>query len=358
MRLQLPLMIVLASLATTTTPAETPNQAFRQARTLVSPDAIDEQGLVPIGGIQQWVSVRGRHRSAPLMLVLHGGPAFTLSPVSYYYMRDWEEHFTVVHWDQRGAGKTYAANAPEQIAPTMSVDRIVADAEELIGYLRQKYAKDRIILMGHSFGTLLGVKLAQRRPEWLHAYVGMGQFVDFQLSEAEGYAATLAAAKADGNSKAVAELLAIAPFPDPKRPERNLENLGVERTWLATYGGYYWREKFGHNERIAALSPDFTAEELKIRDEAQGFSLRLLWKEVGEVSFMDVTQFKVPVVILQGRHDVGTSSKLAEKWFAKIEAPKKKIIWFEDSAHMVYEEETGKTLVSLVNQVLPLAVKR
>lgn len=359
MRLPLTLMIVLASFATTTaTLAETPNEAFREARALVSPDAIDEQGFVSIGGIQQWISVRGRHRSAPVLLVLHGGPAFTLSPVSYYYMRDWEEHFTVVHWDQRGAGKTYAANPPDEVAPTLTVDRMVADAEELIDYLRRKYAKERIVLFGHSFGTILGVKLAQKRPEWLHAYVGMGQFTDFQLSEAEGYAATLAAAKADGNAKAVAELSAIAPFPDLERPERNLENLGVERTWLATYGGYYWRGKFGHTARIAAMSPDFTAQELKIRDEAQGFSNRLLWKELGSVSFMDVTRFKVPVVILQGRHDLGTSSRLAAQWFEKIEAPKKQIIWFEDSAHMVYEEEPGKTLASLVNSVSPLAVER
>lgn len=359
MRLQLVLIAALASLAAPTPAlAETPNEAFRQARTLVSPDAIDEQGLVTIGGIPQWISVRGRHRSAPLLLVLHGGPAFTLSPVSHYYMRDWEEYFTVVHWDQRGAGKTYAANPPDKVAPTLTLARMVADAEELIDYLRRKYEKERVVLFAHSFGTVLGVKLAQKRPEWLHAYVGMGQFTDFQFSEAEGYAATLAAAKADGNEKAVAELSAIAPFPDPARPERNLENLGIERMWLATYGGYFWRGTIGHTARIAAMSPDFTAEELRIRDEAQGFSNRLLWRELGGVSFMDVTKFQVPVVILQGRHDVGTSSKLAAQWFDKIEAPKKQIIWFEDSAHMVYEEEPGKTLVSLVNAVLPLAVGR
>jgi pimeloyl-ACP methyl ester carboxylesterase len=208
--------------------------------------------------------------------------------------------------------------------------------------------------MAHSFGTVLGVKLAQRHPEWFYVYVGMGQFTDFQSSEAEGYAATLADARAAGNEKAVTDLLKIAPFPDKDHPERNLQNLGIERTWLATYGGYYWPGGFGHNAEIAQFSPDYSAAELKMRDEAEGFSDGILWNEVGHVSFLNVTQFKLPVVILQGRRDRGTSSAIAEKWFSSIKAPSKKFVWFEDSSHMIYEEEPGKTLVTLVNDVLPL----
>jgi len=348
------LLAILATLAASLVNAQTPNDVLRNARTLVTPDRVNEQGLVPIGGIPQWISVRGRHQSNPLLLVVHGGPAFTISPVSYFYMRDWEEHFTVVQWDHRGAGKTYAASDPEQIKATLNVDRIVADAEELIGYLRQKYHKDRIVLVAHSFGTVLGLKLAQRHPDWFFAYVGMGQALDFQRSEAEGYAATLAAARAANNEAAVSALLGIAPFPDPDHPERNLQNLGTERFWLATYGGYYWPGGFGHNAEIAQLSPDYSPAELKIRDEAQAFSDKLMWDELGHLSLMDVTRFKVPIIIFQGRHDRGTSSALVETWFAGVKAPVKKLIWFEDSAHMVFEEEPGKTMVNLVQQVLPL----
>jgi pimeloyl-ACP methyl ester carboxylesterase len=350
------LFVIFAVLATTAVHAQTPNEVFRGTRAIVTTDGINEQGLVPIGGIPQWVSVRGRHKSNPVLLFLHGGPAFTTSPVSYYYMRDWEEQFTVVQWDQRGAGKTYAASDPQAIKATMTVDRMVADAEELMGYLRQKYGKDRIVLMAHSFGTLLGVKLAQKHPDWFFAYVGMGQFTDAQQSEADGYAATLAAARAAKNEKAVTALSGIAPFPDREHPERNLQNLGTERFWLATYGGYYWPGGFGHNGAIAKLSPDYSEAELKIRDQAQGFSDTLMWDELGRVNLMDATRFKVPVIIFQGRHDRGTSSALVEKWFAQVKAPAKQLIWFEDSAHMVYEEEPGKTLISLANFVLPLAV--
>ena len=338
--------------------AQDARQVMASARTLTSEDSIDERKFVTIGGIDQWISVRGRHRSNPILLFLHGGPGFTVSPVSYWYMRDWEEYFTVVQWDQRGAGKTYAANDPEALGSTMNVDRMVDDAEELVEYLRRTYGKDRVVLMAHSFGTIIGLELAQRRPEWLHAYVGTGQFVDFSRSERMGYDATLAAARAAGDEQAVAELTSIAPFPDPERPERNIENLGKERQWLAKYGGYYRAGGVGHNGEIAGLSPDYTAEELKMRDVAQGFSIQSIWPELGSLSLAGRTTFDTPVIILQGRHDRGTSSSLVADWFSRVEAPAKKLVWFEDSAHMVYEEEPGKTLVTLANQVLPLTQRK
>lgn len=334
--------------------AQTPNEILRDARHLATKGAIDELRLVQIGGIPQWISVRARHRGSPLLLVVHGGPGFTLSPTSFYYMRDLEEYFTVVQWDQRGAGKTYAASDPAKVRPTMSVDRIVDDGVELIGYLTRTYGQKRVVLLSHSFGTVIGTKLALQHPELLYAYVGTGQFVDFARSEADGYQQTVADAEKAHNSEAVRQLRAIAPFPDPLHPERNVENLGIERRWLAEYGGYYAAGGVGHNEAIATLSPDHNAHDLQVRNEAQRFSDQALWGELGHVSFLGRTRFRVPLVIIQGRHDRGTSSKLVAAWFGKVRAPSKQIVWFEDSAHMTFEEEPGKFLVTLVNQVLPL----
>ncbi|WP_165356369.1 alpha/beta hydrolase [Sphingosinicella sp. BN140058] len=335
--------------------AQTPNEIFAKARKLRTADAVDDTGLVPIGGIDQWISVRGRHRDNPILLFVHGGPGFTASPVSYHYMRDWEEYFTVAHWDQRGAGKTYAANDPAKVRPTMSVARMVDDAEGVAAYLRRKYGKRRIVLMAHSFGTIIGLKLAQRHPDWFHAYVGTGQFVDFQRSEAEGYAATLQAARAANNAQAVADLIRMAPFPDPAHPERNVQNLGIERKWLAAFGGYYWPAGEGHNVAISRFSPDYSEADLKTRDAAQAFSDQALWGEIGTLDLSRSTAFRLPVVILQGRHDLGTSSALVAKWFGRVTAPSKQLVWFEDSAHMTFEEEPGKMLVSLVDIVRPLA---
>ncbi len=339
--------------------AETsPNEAFREIRRVTKKQGIEEQGFVTVGGVPQWISIRARDRDAPLLLVVHGGPGFTLSPVSDYYMRDWEEFFTVVQWDQRGAGKSYRAEDREKLAPTLTIDRLVLDTQELIEHLRKRFKRDRVVLLAHSFGSLLGVKLAQRRPDMLYAYVGMGQFVDFQRSETLGYEATLADARADKNEEALAQLKSIAPFPDPAHPERNLKNLGIERRWLAHYGGYFHDGGEGHHQAVARLSPTHSAADLDTRQEAHNFIVEVMWKELADVSLSDDVHFEVPMIFTQGRYDRGTSSALVQEWYAAIDAPLKKLIWFDESAHMVYEEEPGKLLVTLVNEVLPLTRPR
>ena len=333
------------------------NEIFNNAKKLHGVNAVEETGFVSIGGIKQWVSVRGQDKENPILLFLHGGPGFTVSPVSYFYMRHWEEYFTVVQWDQRGAGKTYVQNS-SQTEKSFNVDTMVGDAEELVDYLRKKYKKKKIILMGHSFGSLLGVKLAKKRPDSFYVYVGMGQFIDFQQSEKYGFEQTLSMARKDNNVEAIKQLKSIAPFPDPEHPERNIQNLQIERTWLATYGGYYWGSKYGSFNEIASMSPDYSPEELTSRNIAQAYSGKLLWGQLSQINLMSVNDFKCPVIIFQGRHDLGTASFLVDEWFSTIKAPSKKLIWFEDASHMVYEEAPGKTLVKLVNDVLPLTQEK
>lgn len=339
--------------ATDTASAST-NDAFRDIRTIATKDGIEEQEFVTIGGVPQWISIRSRDRNAPILLVLHGGPGFTLSPVSDYYMRDWEEFFTVVQWDQRAAGKSYRRDAKAALAPTLTIDRFVLDAEEMVELLVKRFNQERVVVLAHSFGTIIGVKLAAKRPDLLHAYVGMGQFVDFMRSEELGYRQTLADARAARNQEAITELESIAPFPDRARPERNLQNLSTERRWLAHYGGYFRAGGEGHHYAVAKLSPMHTAADLEARQEAHNFIVENMWNEIGELDLSRDVKFRVPVLIMQGRHDRGTSSVLVDEWYAAIEAPHKKLVWFEDSSHMVYEEEPGKLLVALVNDVLPL----
>jgi pimeloyl-ACP methyl ester carboxylesterase len=350
------LAAAFSTLIATTVHAETasPREIFRSVDHIPTADAIQSDGFVDIGGIRQWVSIRGNHADAPILLFIHGGPGFTTLPSSYYFLRDWREYFTVVQWDQRGAGKTYAANDPKAVRPTMTIDRMVADAEEMAAYLRKTYGRKKIVLVGHSWGSIVGAKLAQLHPDWFYAYVGTGQFVAFQPSEAMGYQATLDAARKDGNAEAIADLERIAPFPDAVHPERNIANLGTERRWLAHYGGYYWRNNVGHDDELNSFSPDYSDDELKTRDIAQGFSIQALWTELGKVDLRRDTTFKEPVFFIQGRHDMGTNATLLDQWYATVRAPKKKLIWFGDSAHMTFQEEPGKFLVTLVNDVLPL----
>lgn len=331
-----------------------PASVFSGTRHAQVADGVSFNDFIQIGGIRQHLSVRGRHKDAPIILFLHGGPGFTSLPTSYVFMAPWEEYFTVAQYDQRGAGKTYGANDPDAVRPTMTMDRMLADAEEVAAYLRRTYHRDKIVLMGHSWGSILGVKLAQRHPDWFYAYVGVGQGVEFARSEVAGYRATLAAAQAAGNAQAVAELKAVAPFPDSAHPERNLQNLGKERHWLGFFHGATWRGTENDYDEIGRLSPDITAKDWSDRNKGLDFSLGVLWPEVEKLDFSGTTQFGCPIFLFEGRHDLNVNADLAAEWFETIRAPQKKLIWFEDSGHQVFEEEPGKTLMSLVQYVLPL----
>ena len=130
---------------------------------------------MPIGGIDQWIEIMGTNKSNPVLLILHGGPGSTWDPFSDLF-QDWESHFTMVYWSQRGAGKTYRKTGPS-IAATMTIDRMVDDGIEVAEYLKSHLGKDKVILLGHSWGTVLGIKMIQKRPELFSAYIGTGQEV-------------------------------------------------------------------------------------------------------------------------------------------------------------------------------------
>lgn len=328
-----------------------------QTQRLAGEDAIETTEQIELGGIKQTINIRGRHRANPILLVLHGGPGLTMMPVSHMYTRPWEEFFTVVHWDQRGAGKTYAANDPEKIRPTMTVERMLADAEELAAYLRKSYAKDKVVLLGHSWGTVLGTMLAQKHPDWFYAYVGVGQLVDLQENEKLGYEAVLHWARAQGNAQAVRELESIAPYPpDPAKTsvadQRKI--LDLQRKWLTQAGGYLWQRTNDHYGDVVSLSPDYSPGDMEAWGKGLDFSLETLWPQITATSFENAVRFDCPVVLMHGRHDLNTSAELAGRWFGKIHAPSKKIVWFDYSGHMVFEEEQGRFLLSLVQDVLPL----
>jgi len=137
-----------------------------------------QQRLVEIGGIQQYIRIRGQDRSNPVLLDLHGGPGGAQSGFTYRILRPWTEYFTVVEWDQRGAGRS--SSDDESSIEAMSFERMVAHAIELIEHLQTRLGVDRVILVGHSWRSILGLTVADRRPDLLYAYVGMGEAVAWQ----------------------------------------------------------------------------------------------------------------------------------------------------------------------------------
>jgi pimeloyl-ACP methyl ester carboxylesterase len=141
---------------------------------ITAPNGIDEAAYVEIGGIEQWITIRGQDRNNPVLLFLHGGPGDATNPWGYAAFPTWLKYFTVVQWDQRGAGKTFGRNGAAS-ASTITPDRMVQDGIELVEWLKQKLHKEKIVLVGHSWGSVLGFFMVKARPDLFYAFVGTGQ---------------------------------------------------------------------------------------------------------------------------------------------------------------------------------------
>lgn len=326
-----------------------------EIRRIVSEHGVERLEPVRIGGIEQWVSIRGNDRRNPVLLMLHGGPGWVSMPTSWYFQRGWEDYFTVVQWDQRGAGMTYRHNGPEALAPTMTHARMIADTEEMVAWLRAEFDKERIFVIGHSWGSYLGLELAVRRPQWLHAYIGMGQISDAPESERRGWRFAMDHARREGNAEAVAELESIAPYAQGDAPI-DLDDLMLQRKWLNRYGGMMHNRTGGHAEAaLSRLSPEYDPDDLAALWAGNEFSMRHLLQEVLTLDMSRVARLETPLILFLGRHDTNVSADAAAQWYAQVQAPAKALVWFEHSAHEMMVEEPGKTLVSLVEHAWPIA---
>jgi pimeloyl-ACP methyl ester carboxylesterase len=330
-------------------------EVVRDLQRIVTPNGIQESYTVTIGGIKQWINVRGENKDNPMILFVHGGPASPAMPSLWQFQRPIEEYFTVVHYDQRGAGKTYREVDPESIGDTIHIDRYVDDAIEVAEYVRGRYGKDKLILVAHSWGTVPGMKAVLKRPALFHAYVGIGQVLNTRVNEELSFQYGLAQARKEGNKEAVAEMESTAPYPGDQPITR--ERIILARKWPQHYGGLnaYRDAEQEYYYGASLLSPAYDCADRHAFFEGSVFTLGRILDEFLQVDFTGVREFPVPVVMFMGRHDYTTPSQPTAAWLQQVDAPYKRGVWFENSAHMVPWEEPGKTLVSLLEYVRPLA---
>jgi pimeloyl-ACP methyl ester carboxylesterase len=353
-------LLILSGLANAQDPAadaarfKVAREVVQDLGRIVAPSGVQETYKTRIGGIDQWLSVRGQDRDNPIILFVHGGPASPYIPTLWQFQRPWEEYFTMVNWDQRGAGKTFNEVDPASIADTIHIARYVDDAIEVAEHLRSKYKKPRIILMGHSWGTVVAMGAALKRPDLFYAYVGVGQDISTQENERISFEYGLAQAKAHHNADALKELESIAPYPGDKPVTR--ERIIIARKWPQFYGGLSaFREDSPYFFGASLLSADYDARDRAAIDKGSVFTLDKIMPEFLKVDFTGVHSFPIPVVMFMGRHDYTTPTEPVEKWLDQVQAPYKKGVWFERSAHMIPWEEPGRMLINLVKYVRPLA---
>jgi pimeloyl-ACP methyl ester carboxylesterase len=311
--------------------------------------SISEKTFISVNGVEQGMFIKGKDRANPVLLYLHGGiPDYFLTQT---YPTGLEDHFTVVWWDQRGAGLSYSPDIPQD---TITVEQMIADTLEVTNYLRQRFGKEKIYLMGHSGGTFIGIQAAARAPELYYAYIGMAQ-MSYQLkSESLAYEYMFEQFKANGNTAML----------------RKLEDAPVSVTGGIPDSYYLVRDEAMHSlgvgtthEMNSVLSgiflpslqfPEYTFQE-KInlwRGKSQS-GVSSMWKEMIAADLnQQLTQLEIPVYFLHGSYDYTVSYTEAKAYFEKLKAPVKGFYTFDQSAHSPIFEEPEKAVQILLQDVL------
>lgn len=302
------------------------------------PEGIEWSGFIDVRGTRQWLLVRGRRRTEELVLFLHGGPG---SPVTGLagtrYQGALEDRFVVAHWEQRGAGKSYRAGR----SGPLTLETYVADALAVTDRLRSAFGKEKVFLVGHSHGGLLGAHLVTRYPDRYHALLAVGPLVDATRQEqlSAAYVRDFYARRGETHAVAKLDQLGTPPYPDPFRA------VMAERWLLARTPGFSGP---GWPLRRATVEL-LTCQHYGLRDIVnyyRGSQRSLRQHFTAEYWSLDLkrthTEFTVPVFILVGANDQNTPTSLAREYFQRIRAPRKELIVIDGAGHMVFFEAPAR----------------
>lgn len=311
-------------------------------------NSIAELSTIKIGGVDQSIMIRGVNKYNPIILFLHGGPGYPFISYSRRFQSHLEQNFVVVNWDQRGSGKSFSTNIDRE---TMNQEQLEDDTLELIDYLCDRFNKEKVYIVGHSWGTVLGIETIKNAPEKVIAYVGIGQVVDDVAGEKLSYNYVVEKALKENNEEALKELKRIGkpPYKDSKK------DTFVQRKWLKEYGGFEL-EVITLNEIIKGIvfSPEYSwIDGIKFL-RGNIFSIETLFTNREKADFREkYKEFDVPVYFCAGRYDYNTPSVLVEEFFNNIKAPKKNFYWFEQSAHephLVEEKKFAEIMMEIYKE--------
>lgn len=323
-----------------------------QATAIRTPNGVDEGMYVKIGGIDQWVQIRGQDRDNPVILCLNGGPGASWVPLTLWFV-PWEKSFTVAQWDQRGEGKTLETTGLS-IASTMSIPVMVHDGIEVAEFLCRLLQKNKILLLGHSWGSILGIQMVRQRPDLFSAYVGTGQVSNLSRSLELAYDQTLRKARTAGDRQAIEDLEQIGP---PPYAESDFRRIPVLFKWLGAYAPQSDRAAFSALGPLLLTAPHYSLRDIYYRN--QGFTAVPTSRLYHAMLSTDLANlgpdFKIPVYFFQGTEDDITLASLARDYFDTIKAPHKEFVAFDGGGHFVVWSMREKFLKELVTRVRPLA---
>jgi pimeloyl-ACP methyl ester carboxylesterase len=313
---------------------------------------ISEEGFVPIDGIQQWVTIRGADCANPVVLMVHGGPGNPSTPFAENLYGSWEKDFTLVQWDQRGSGKTFAQN-PDTATRSLTMELMAKDGVEVAAYATHRLGKRQVILFGGSWGSALAVNMLKLKPELFSAYQGTSQLVEYRANQSATYTRALELTRAAGDKQAVASLEALgAP------PWENPRAFGIVRRITRRYEAKttqpapdaWWN--FPSQYDTAAYKAAYT--------DGEDYSYMQLvgTKGDGMLSRIDLpalgTTFPMPIFIIQGKEDLLTMPSVTKAYFDSIKAPTKKYILLDKVGHDPNPLMVDAQFQVLKTQIAPL----
>ncbi len=315
--------------------------------------SISEKVFVDINGVQQGMFIKSKDTANPVLLFVHGGPGMPEYWLTQRYPTGLEDYFTVVWWDQRGAGLSYSADIPPE---SMTAEQFISDTVEVTNYLRKRFGKEKIYLMAHSWGSYIGIQAVGREPQLYYAYIGMGQ-ISYQIqSEQMAYEYALEQYKKDGNTNMVQRLESApptmtAPLPAAYQALRDayMHGIGIGTThdMKSVVTGIFlpsWQfREYTLGEKVNLWRGKFLSRssEFSLWDKMQATDLT-----------QQVTELEIPVYFFEGKYDYTCAYPLAKDYFEKLQAPVKGFYTFEHSAHTPLFEEPEKMQKILQEDVL------
>ncbi|MHA2347336.1 MAG: alpha/beta fold hydrolase, partial [Candidatus Hodarchaeales archaeon] len=311
---------------------------------------------ITLGDLEQWIFIRGTDQTNPILLFLHGGPGMPLLGMSSSRRNDKEliKRFTVVHWDQRGAGKSFNRNIPVY---SMTYDRLVEDCNELIDYLRHRFSTPKVFIVAHSGGTVIGMKTVSKYPEKVYAYIGVSQSIDGYEEQKVAYDFIVEEAEKSGDLSRYNAIKAIGP-PPYDSPKKYLKQAGH----IGRYGGFLADSTLKQYFKMGVLmidfiaSPEYSVSEgfRTLRNKGFDFTMNAIWEEYKNINLTkEIQSIKVPIYFFEGKYDMTTPTVLVEKFYETLNADKgKHLIIFENSGHLPMIEEKERYEELLINTVL------
>jgi len=300
-------------------------------------NSLSEKIMVNINGVEQGMFIKSKDVDNPVLLFLHGGPGMPEYFLTRNYPTGLEEDFTVVWWDRRGAGLSFNPNIPRE---TMTLEQSILDTLAVTDYLRQRFGREKIYLMGHSGGSFIGIQAAARAPQLYYAYIGMGQMTYQILSEKMAYETMLPIFREHGTTR-LAQILEdnpvtlSVPLPPAYAAVRDEAmhtlGFGTTRSMKSVITGIFlpsWQ------------FPEYTLVEKINLWRGKFSSHAIFWNEMIATDLTrQVTSLEVPIYFFHGRYDYTCNYSLARDYFNLIQAPVKGFYTFENSAHSPIFEE-------------------